>query len=223
VPSEQRSAHADHDRQIPPTGAPPPVSSFGWNVREPSQLDTIRFYDYSFDPGGSGIISRTWAFGDGTTSNDIEPEHRFHADGVYAAVLTVLTRDGRSATSTAALRVQTHDVSITHVHVPSLCRAGRTVNIVVGVQSAVHDETVEVRVLRNRPREPDLFEQVARTTGVVPADPARRPTLLALPVTFSADHAAAGSATLKTVVSIVGARDARPDDNTALTTTTVTG
>jgi PKD repeat protein len=223
VPSGQRRAHAEHDRQSPPPGPPPPVSSFGWNVREPSQLDSVRFYDYSFDPGGSGIISRAWAFGDGTTSNDMEPEHRFGADGVYTAVLTVLTRDGRSATSTAALRVQTHDVSIALVQVPPLCRAGRTVVIVVGVKSAVHDETVEVRVFRNRPREPDLFEQVARTTGLVPADPAGGPTLLALPLTFSADHAAAGSATLKTVVSIVGARDARPDDNTALTTTTVIG
>jgi PKD repeat protein len=223
VPSEERRADTAHDRLIPLPGAPTPVSSFGWNVREPSQFDTICFYDYSYDPGRAGIISRAWDFGDGTTSNDKEPEHRFGADGVYATVLTVHTRDRRSATSTAALRVQTHDVSIAHIEIPSLCRAGRPVDIVVGVKSTVYDETVEVRVFRSRPRESDLFEQVARAIDVVRADPAGRPTLLALPVTFSEEHAAAGSATLKTVVSIVGARDARPDDNTVLTTTAVTG
>ena len=194
----------------------PPVAGFGCNLGDPSTFDTIRFYDYSYDPGQQGIGHRHWDFGDGGSAAGRAPEHRFAADGEYTVMLTASTPDGRSTSSSSSLRVRTHDVSISRFEAPSVCRAGEALDVVVGVASTRYDETVEVQLLRSKPGELVSFEQVDRVTAVVSAAGTACPTCVKLRVTFSDDDAAVGTANLKAVVSILGARDASPDDNTAL-------
>jgi PKD repeat protein len=49
---------------------------------DPSAFDTIQFYDYSQDPGGAGIASRVWDFGNGTTSTAQDPTHGTRPTGI---------------------------------------------------------------------------------------------------------------------------------------------
>src|SRR5262245_12253790 len=55
--------------------------NWGWNVFQPSVFDTLQFSDFSYDPGEVGISSRQWDFGDGTSSTEASPQHRYAADG----------------------------------------------------------------------------------------------------------------------------------------------
>ena len=78
--------------------SPPPQADF-WatpvNGGEPLVIaftDTSTSYD--------GITSRTWDFGDGTTSTDQNPVHTYAQDGVYSVCLTVTEADGDSDTAT---------------------------------------------------------------------------------------------------------------------------
>jgi len=83
-----------------------PVADFGLSPAHPSTADEIRLYDFSYDPGGIGISSRGWDFGDGDRSPCASPRHRFHAAGIYQIRLTVTTFDGRVQTAVRVVRVQ---------------------------------------------------------------------------------------------------------------------
>jgi hypothetical protein len=200
----------------------PPVAGFGCNRADPSTLDTIRFYDYSYDPGHRGIGHRFWEFGDGGCATGRAPEHRFAEDGDYTVTLTVCTPDGRWSSASSLLGVRTRDVSISSLDVPSVCRVGETIEAVVGVVSAGHDETVEVRLLRRTSGDGGSFEQVGRVTTVAKASGAAGPTRVSLAVAFRRGEAVEGVADLKAVVAILGARDASPDNNIALASIRVT-
>ncbi|ULQ50660.1 PKD domain-containing protein [Flavihumibacter fluvii] len=58
---------------------------------------TIQFTDNSTVPSGS-IISRSWDFGDGTTSNQTNPKHIYTNIGYYNVKLTVKTSGGCEVT-----------------------------------------------------------------------------------------------------------------------------
>jgi PKD repeat protein len=85
---------------------PMPVVDFGLNPTEPTTADEIRLYDFSYDPGGIGISTRSWDFGDGDASAKAAPRHRFDAGGTYRIRLTVTTFDGRKKSSTRTVRVR---------------------------------------------------------------------------------------------------------------------
>jgi PKD repeat protein len=59
----------------------------------------IQFEDRSSDPDGS-IVSWRWEFGDGTTSTDQNPTHKYENPGTYTIKLSVTDDDG--ATDTAS-------------------------------------------------------------------------------------------------------------------------
>ena len=206
------------------TALGPPVAGFGCNRADPSTLDTVSFYDYSYDPGHQGIGRRSWNFGDGRTATGRAPTHRFAADGDYTVTLTVWTPDGRRSSTSSSLDVRTRDVSISFLDVPAVCRLGETIEVVVGVVSAGDDETVEVRLLRRAPGSPGSFEQVGRVTAVAKPVTAAEPTRATLAVAFGAggNGDGTGVAELKATVAILGARDARPADNVALASIRVT-
>jgi PKD repeat protein len=212
----ERPKHGQRRQTQAPPG--PPVAGFGCSRADPSTLDTVRFYDYSYDPGHRGIGRRTWEFGDGVNGTGRTPEHRFAADGDYTVTLTVATPDGRWSSASSSLVVRTRDVSISFLDVPTACRVGETIEAVVGVVSAGRDETVEVLLLRRTPDQ-GSFEQVDRVTTVAKPVGVAEPTLVTLAVTFGAG----GVAELKAVVAILGGRDASPDDNTALASIRVRG
>lgn len=67
---------------------------------------TVAFTDTSTDPQGNGtIVSRSWNFGDGTTSTATNPSKTYSAAGTYTVALTVTDNGGLSNTKSASVTV----------------------------------------------------------------------------------------------------------------------
>jgi acid phosphatase type 7 len=66
---------------------------------------TCTFSDSSFDSQGT-IIGRTWNFGDGSTSDEINPQHTYPAAGTYHVVLSVVNNSGRMGSKAQDIVVQ---------------------------------------------------------------------------------------------------------------------
>ncbi|MGJ7902586.1 proprotein convertase P-domain-containing protein [Lysobacter sp. 1R34A] len=80
----------------------PPVANFSSSA---SGL-TVSFTDSSSDSDGS-IASRSWNFGDGTSSTATNPSKTYSAAGTYTVSLTVTDDDGATHTKTASVTVGT--------------------------------------------------------------------------------------------------------------------
>jgi PKD repeat protein len=197
---------------------PPPVANFSFYPSDPSVFDAVQFDNYSWDPGGAGFESTVWNFGDGTTSTDWSPSHQYAADGDYAVQLTVTTYNGRSASTSQAVQVRTHDVAIAKFTVPKAARVGQTRSIVVGISNQRSPERVEVQLYKITTDGQEQF--VGSTVQSVPVRPAGRTTDFSYTYTFTADDASAGTVTFKAVAYLVSARDARPADNEKISTPT---
>jgi len=65
---------------------------------------TASFTDASFD-GGGAIASRSWNFGDGTSSTATNPSHTYAIAGVYTVTLTVTDDTGPTNTKTQTVNV----------------------------------------------------------------------------------------------------------------------
>jgi PKD repeat protein len=187
---------------------PQPVASFVVAPLSPSTGDVVRPYDFSFDPARVGIASREWDFGDGTTSSEVCPSHRFETDGHYVVGLRVTTHDGRTGAATKLVRVSTHDVSIVGIDVPSELAAGQTVPVVVTVTSSRYPELVQIELQRSAGEGP--YERVDLLTHGVPA---QERTEFAFWYPVSDADRAVGSVRFRAVASIVGAADSSPADN----------
>jgi PKD repeat protein len=190
--------------------APDPVANFGQSISDPSLFDTIQFYGGAYDPGEVGISSYAWAFGDGATSTEPSPTHRFAVDGTYKVRLTVRTPDGRSATSEQTVTVKTHDVAIVKVNVPQSAGVNQTKSIVVGLSNKRYGETVRIDLYRSTA---SGFVQFASSTQSVPVRGGNKTSDFAFNYTFTSDDASLGKVTFKAVATIVNARDALATDN----------
>ncbi|MCD9005551.1 pre-peptidase C-terminal domain-containing protein [Luteimonas sp. XNQY3] len=84
-------------------GGPPgaPVAGFDFTVDHDTL--TVTFTDTSSDDGE--IVSRAWAFGDGTTSAEASPVKTYDAAGVYSVALTVTDDEGNTHTRTQQVEV----------------------------------------------------------------------------------------------------------------------
>ena len=79
----------------------PPFASFGWGCAG---------LTCNFNSAGSsddvGIVSRSWAFGDGSTAgNVVAPAKTFAAAGTYAVTLTVIDTKGQSSSRSESVTV----------------------------------------------------------------------------------------------------------------------
>ena len=200
--------HAATFLLLPP---PPPQANFGFFPFDPSTFDVVQFNDFSFDPGGAGIETRQWSFGDGATATGTNPTHRYAADGAYLVELTVTTFDGRSATTSRTVQVRTRDVAITRFQTPATGRSGRTSRITVDIQSNLNPETVQVQLFRSVP---GGFQLVATSVHTLPVR--NRTTTVTFSYTFTPDDATIGKVTFRAEATIQGGRDALPADNVAI-------
>jgi PKD repeat protein len=189
---------------------PPPVASYYYNVGDPSIFDTVQFGDQSYDPGGIGIVSEAWSFGDGTTGSGAFPTHHYVADGDYTVKLTVTTTDGRAGSTSRVVHVQTHDVTIAKLTVPQSASVGQTRSISVGLTDNRYPETVQVQLLRSTA---GGWTNVGTLIQSIPVRGATRTTSFAFTYTFTRDDASVGKVSFRAIATIQGARDALPGDN----------
>jgi len=105
--------------------APPVQAGFSFWPSDPSIYEPVSFYDSSYDPGGSPIVTREWQFGDGTTGTGCCPTHQYVADGDNTVRLTVTTSDGRTGSASRVVQVRTHDVACTRASRAASCWSGR--------------------------------------------------------------------------------------------------
>ena len=188
-----------------------PVADFGFWPYDPNRFDTVNFWSNSFDPEGSWIQSLAWDFGDGATSSDWWPSHRFTTDGDYSVKLTVTTGDGRIGSKTTILSIRTHDVFITGFEVPTTAKAGQTRDILVYLANNKYPETVQMDLYKSTPWG---YELVDSKTLEVPVKSGQSTTEVAFKYRFTSDDASYGKVSFKVVVSVLTARDAMPEDNT---------
>jgi PKD repeat protein len=70
-----------------------PLARFTLTPSSPSVLDPIRFSDDSVDVDGR-LVAWDWSFGDGHTSREPSPIHRYENAGTYTVALRVTDEDG---------------------------------------------------------------------------------------------------------------------------------
>ena len=133
--------------------------------------------------------------------------------------MTVLA-DGRTATSVRTLKVQTHDVSVAGLAVPSSARAGQIKPIKVSVANVRTDEDVTVTLYRvGANGEPE--REIGRLTQRVPASAQGR-TEFPFAYSYRVEDAAAGQVTFRVRAELPGYGwngDDKGDDNEARATT----
>lgn len=85
-----------------------PTVGFSFNTDDGtiSKNERIRFVDNAHDQDGE-IVSYLWNFGDGKTSTEKAPEHRYENNGIYKVSLTVTDDDGASKSFAKELVVGT--------------------------------------------------------------------------------------------------------------------
>lgn len=82
----------------------PPIAKFSFAPEQPTDLDEIQFIDQSEDPDGK-LVEWQWDFGDGFTSSDRNPTHRYQDNGIYEVTLTVTDDGGAIAAATQTVHV----------------------------------------------------------------------------------------------------------------------
>lgn len=195
--------------------APNPFAQLSYSPSDPSVFDTIQFYDNSNDPAGAGFSSWAWDFGDGGTSTQQNPTHRYGADGDYTVRLTVTTSDGRTASTSRVVPVRTHDVAITRLAVPKSAHVNETVAVNVYVKNTRYPETVQVTLSKSIP---GGFAQVGTLTQSVPVKTGGQSTRFAFTYTVTSDDKAVGKITFRADAVLTAHQDALPADNTLLST-----
>lgn len=82
----------------------PPISSISYSPTSPKISDEINFMDKSLDRDGE-IVSYRWDFGDGTSSNERNPTHKYASRGTFRVKLTVRDNDGAVGTTETRIKL----------------------------------------------------------------------------------------------------------------------
>ena len=84
-----------------------PTAAFEYNPKNsphPTTLDTVSFTDTSTDSDGT-LASWYWNFGDGATSTERNPTHKYTTGGTYTVSLKATDNDGGYDTETKSITV----------------------------------------------------------------------------------------------------------------------
>ena len=90
-----------------PTPTPIPVASFSSNVTSGNKPLTVSFTDTSTN----SPTAWSWTFGDGATSNEKNPTHKYSTEGSYPVTLTVTNDVGKNTTTKSNYIIVTSPVS----------------------------------------------------------------------------------------------------------------
>jgi PKD repeat protein len=131
---------------------------------------TVAFTDASTDSDGS-IVSRSWNFGDGTTSTATNPSKTYAAAGTYTVTLTVTDDDGATHTKTASVTVGTSGVQTytngTDVAIPDNNATGVSSSIVVSGRTGNAPSNASIAVNIVHPYKGDLIVDLIAPDGSV--------------------------------------------------------
>ena len=121
----------------------PPTANFGFGCMDLS----CSFTDSSSDSDGS-IASRTWAFGDGTTSTAQSPSHTYASAGTYSVQLAVSDDDGAVATSSQTITVagsEDNEVPVVIITSPA-ANAEISGNVTLSAYATDNREVVQIKI-----------------------------------------------------------------------------
>ncbi|MFQ6090634.1 MAG: PKD domain-containing protein, partial [Candidatus Bipolaricaulia bacterium] len=121
-------------------GNTPPKAKFTFSPASPKAGEEIQFTDQSTDPDGT-IQSWSWDFGDGATSTERNPTHKYSAKGKYTVKLTVTDNGGLKNTATKTLAVGIKPPIANFAFTPASPRVGQTVQFTD--QSTDPDGTIQ--------------------------------------------------------------------------------
>ena len=81
-----------------------PHANFSYSPENPTDLDTLNFFDNSIDSDGF-IVNYTWNFGDGNVSYGRNTSHKYTDNGMYNVTLTIADNDGATNSTSKAIYV----------------------------------------------------------------------------------------------------------------------
>ncbi|RDZ29618.1 PKD domain-containing protein [Lysobacter silvisoli] len=142
-----------------------PVANFTSSVSG----STVAFTDSSTDSDGT-IVSRSWNFGDGTTSTATNPSKTYSANGTYTVTLTVTDDDGASNTKTGTVTIGSGPQTYTNgtdVNIPDNNATGVTSSIVVSGRSGNGPTNAQIAVNIVHTYKGDLIVDLLAPDGTV--------------------------------------------------------
>ncbi|WP_435528945.1 proprotein convertase P-domain-containing protein [Lysobacter enzymogenes] len=149
-----------------PGGNTAPVANFSSSA---SGL-TVSFTDSSTDSDGT-IASRSWEFGDGTTSTATNPSKTYSAAGTYTVKLTVTDNGGATHSKTATVTVNASGVqtysNATDVNIPDNNATGVTSSIAVSGRTGNAPSNAQVAVDIVHTYQGDLIVDLVAPDGSV--------------------------------------------------------
>ena len=190
---------------------PDPIVDFYVYPGDPSVFSDMSFNDATSDPGGAAR-TLTWTFGDGSTSTDQYPAHRYAKDGAYDVTLAVVTEDGRTGSATKTVNVRTHDVEIVAFDVPTSVRSGQTKTITVSLGNRHYREIGSIQLSAIRPG--GNWETIDQRSSIsMPVTRGTKTTDVRFKYEFTKADAAAGKVSFRVLLFIDGVYDVAPGDN----------
>ena len=114
------TSHQVAVRNIPPTAA------FSYTPAQPTTQNTVVFTSAATDSDGT-VTAWAWTFGDGGSSTQQNPTHRYTENGSYTVTLTVTDNDGATASVSHTVTVANVPPTANFTFSPTTPMVGQTV------------------------------------------------------------------------------------------------